>query len=130
ANPVQSDTDWMRGRRLWIHLISDVFTRNRSRICSTAQAACSAINGSESVAARSSAGKSDKSPTLPNATQTLRKKPRRLIRFIGELLKSTRNSSALKLRQSRSATPTVEGRAKNAASRDTSAKRFHGQASR
>src|SRR6266700_653426 len=98
ANPVHSDTDWMQERGFWIQLISDVFTWNRSRICSTAQAACSAINGSESAAARSSAGKSDKSPTLPNATQTLRKKPRRLIRLIGEFLKSTRNSTSLKLR--------------------------------
>ena len=25
ANPVRSDTDWMRGRRFWIQLISDVY---------------------------------------------------------------------------------------------------------
>ena len=41
-------------------------------------------SGSGSRAALSSAGRSSVSPTFPRATQTFRKKPRRLIRLIGE----------------------------------------------
>ena len=97
-------------QRLWIQLTAvcldeaglvcqrDPLISCRDRICWIAHFACSAINGSASAAARSSAGKSDGFPTLPNATQTFRKKPRRLIRLIGEFLKSTRNLSSLKLR--------------------------------
>src|SRR5437762_12039787 len=128
ANPVHSDTDWMRMRYFWIHLILGLFTRKRSQICSIAQAACSAINGSESDAARSRAGKSVKSPMLPNAMQTLRKKPHRLIRFNGEFLNSARNSESLSFRYSRYSMPVVDRRAENAVSRDRGAKRVKCQA--
>src|SRR5205823_8563879 len=95
-----------------------------------AHLACSTINHSWSAVARSSAGKSDESPTLPNATLTLRKRPRRLIRLIGEFLKSERNSSSFKVRESRNGMPTFAGRAEYAVSRDSWAQRFHGHASR
>src|SRR5438093_627046 len=85
-------------KRLWIQLIaacldeidfvcqSDGLAPWRIRICSSAHAACSAIKGSGSAAARCSAGMSDQSPILPKATQTLRRKPRRLIRLISDWL--------------------------------------------
>src|SRR5439155_8157449 len=83
---------------LWIQLIAASFLDPvrrfhglmpwRASICSIAHPACSAINGSGSAAARSSAERSDRSPALPKATHTLRRKPRRLIRLIGEFLKS------------------------------------------
>src|SRR4030095_1033531 len=53
-------------------------------IWATAHVACSAIKGSGSWAARCNAGISERSPTLPRATHTLRRNPRRVIRFIRE----------------------------------------------
>src|SRR5436190_14239487 len=97
-------------QRPWIQLIAvpecelrlgaelDGLIACRDRIWPIAHFACSAINCSESAAARSSSAKSDESPILPSATQTLRRKPRRLIRLIGEFRKSARNCSSLKLR--------------------------------
>src|SRR6266508_1701676 len=96
--------------RLWIQLIAVSLDEvglvpqwtglipGRDRSWSIAHFACSAINGSGSAAARSRTGKSDAFPTLPSATQTLRRKPRRLIRLIGEFLKSVRNSLSSRFR--------------------------------
>src|SRR6266404_2797678 len=71
-------------RTFWIQKIAATLRAHRSRIRLIAHRACSAINGSRSFPARPSAGKSDSLPTLPSATQTFRKNPRRLIRLIGE----------------------------------------------
>src|SRR4051794_6102565 len=63
-------------------------------ICSTAHWACSAMSGSGSFAADSSAGRSPALPTFPSATQTFLRKPRRLIRLIGDLRNICRNCSS------------------------------------
>src|SRR6266571_7328954 len=113
---------------LWIQLIAASFndadlvgrshdlTPRRALICSTAHSACSAIKGSGSSAARSSAGRSDTSPVLPRATHTLRRKPRRLIRLIGEFLKRARNSASVSSKYSRNDMPVVDLRAEKAVS--------------
>ena len=117
-------------RPVWIQTICARVCFCRSRICSIAHAACSAINGSRSAAALSNAGRSDGSPTLPSATHTLRRNPRRFTRLIGDFLKSTRNSASVKSKYSRSDMPVVDRRALNSLSRDSLANRFQGQASR
>lgn len=116
--------------RIWIQTICERACFSRLRIWRIAHAACSAINGSGSVAARSSAGRSHGLPTLPSATHTLRRNPRRFIRLMGEFLKSARNSASVRSKYSRSDMPVVDRRARNALSRDSRANRFQGQASR
>src|SRR5436190_22868657 len=105
---------------LWIQLIAASFDAAdldgrshpsmpwRALICSTAHAACSATNASGSTAARSSAGRSHGSPVLPRATHTLHRKPRRLIRLIGEFLKRARNSPSLSFKYFRNDIPVVD----------------------
>jgi len=117
-------------RLVWIQTMCDCVCFCRSRIRWIAHAACSAINGSGSAAARSSAGMSDGSPTLPSATHTLRRNPRRFIRLMGEFLKSARNSASVRFKYSRSDMPVVDRRAENTVSRDLRANRFQGHASR
>src|SRR5205823_11238876 len=70
----------------------------RLSIRSMAHIACSAISGSESLAALWSAGRSPRLPIFPSATQTLRKNPRRLIRLMGDRRKSARNCTSSRAR--------------------------------
>src|ERR1700736_4177099 len=81
----------------WIQRIF-FFELSRTKICSIAQAACSAIKGSESSAPSRKAGKFLPVPTFPSATHTFRKNPRRLIRLIGEFRNKLRNSVSLSAR--------------------------------
>ena len=103
----------------WIQQTTANASLHRSRMRWIAHIACSAINGSGSAAARSSAGMSDTLPTLPKATHTLRRKPRRLIRLIAEFRNSVRKSVSLSSKYSRNDLPAVERCAENEVSRDT-----------
>ncbi len=64
-----------------------------------AHRACSAINGSASAAAFRRAGRAETSPTLPRATQTLRSRPRRFVRKIGEPAKRDLKPAGVELQQ-------------------------------
>jgi hypothetical protein len=75
----------------------------------SAHAACPRTSGSSSFSAMASAGTASGAPQLPSATATLRSRPRRLARLIGEPLKRALNSSCVNTppRRKQSAAPGV-----------------------
>ena len=99
-----------------------------------AQAACSRTNADGSPSAAVSTGTASAEPQFPSATHTLRSRPSRYARFIGDPRNATRNpaSSTAKSRSASSINdgPSSPSRALYAGSAVTSAKRsFHGHAS-
>lgn len=73
--------------------VSSESSADGSPMRSNAQAACSRTSGSSSSNALTSVDTASREPRLPSATATLRKKPRRLERLIGEPLENSRHPS-------------------------------------